>query len=76
MAAEQDFQYDVFLSHSAKDKVVVRPLAERLRQDGVNRFVPALHPSAFILLPSFAGSLPQFMGFQEERDLIRCCRWN
>lgn len=30
-----DFQYDVFLSHSAKDKAVVRPLAERLRQDGV-----------------------------------------
>jgi hypothetical protein len=25
------FQYDVFLSHSAKDKAVVRPLAERLR---------------------------------------------
>ena len=24
-----DFQYDVFLSHSAKDKTVVRPLAER-----------------------------------------------
>ena len=30
-----DFQYDVFLSHSAKDKAVVRPLAERLRQDGL-----------------------------------------
>jgi TIR domain len=30
-----DFQYDVFLSHSAKDKAVVRDVAERLRQDGV-----------------------------------------
>ncbi len=30
-----DFQHDVFLSHSAKDKAVVRPLAERLRKDGV-----------------------------------------
>ena len=29
------FDYDVFLSHSAKDKAVVRPLAERLRADGV-----------------------------------------
>ena len=29
------FPYEVFLSHSAKDKAVVRPLAERLRQDGV-----------------------------------------
>jgi len=30
-----DFQFDVFLSHSAKDKPVVRPLAERLRGDGL-----------------------------------------
>jgi hypothetical protein len=29
------FQYAVFLSHSAKDKAVVRPLAERLRADGL-----------------------------------------
>jgi len=32
MSAEH-FTHDVFLSHSAKDKAVVRPLAERLRQD-------------------------------------------
>ena len=30
------FQYDVFLSHSAQDKAVVRPLAERWRADGLN----------------------------------------
>ncbi len=29
-----NFLYNVFLSHSAKDKAVVRPLAERLRKDG------------------------------------------
>jgi hypothetical protein len=29
------FPYDVFLSHSAKDRAVVRPLAKRLRQDGL-----------------------------------------
>jgi hypothetical protein len=29
------FQYDVFLSHSTKDKAVVRPLAERFRADGL-----------------------------------------
>ena len=34
MSAET-FPYDVFLSHSARDKAVVRPLAERLRQDGL-----------------------------------------
>ena len=28
---EPSFPYDVFLSHSAKDKAVVRPRAERLR---------------------------------------------
>ncbi len=30
-----DFSYDVFLSHSAQDKAVVRDIAERLRKDGV-----------------------------------------
>ncbi|MBI5386657.1 MAG: toll/interleukin-1 receptor domain-containing protein [Verrucomicrobia bacterium] len=33
--SREAFPYDVFLSHSAKDKTVVRPLAERLRQDGL-----------------------------------------
>ena len=35
MATPESFHYDVFLSHSSKDKAVVRPLAERLRADGV-----------------------------------------
>ncbi len=30
-----EFQYDVFLSHSSKDKAVVRAVAERLRADGL-----------------------------------------
>jgi len=30
-----DFKYDVFLSHSSKDMEVVRPIAERLRKDGL-----------------------------------------
>ena len=30
-----DFAFDVFLSHSSHDKAIVRPLAERLRQDGL-----------------------------------------
>ena len=33
--SESAFDYDVFLSHSAKDKAVVRSLAERLRADGL-----------------------------------------
>jgi hypothetical protein len=31
-----EFSINVFLSHSTKDKAMVRPLAERLRQDGSN----------------------------------------
>lgn len=47
------FPYDVFLSHSAKDKAVVRPLAERLREAGLRLWfdewempVAASRPSA------------------------------
>src|SRR4051812_8327381 len=32
---EEDFKYDVFLSHSSHDKPVVRAVAERLRSDGL-----------------------------------------
>jgi hypothetical protein len=32
---DTQFSYDVFLSHSAKDKAVVRAIAERLRKDGL-----------------------------------------
>ncbi|MCB1088187.1 MAG: toll/interleukin-1 receptor domain-containing protein [Verrucomicrobiae bacterium] len=35
MATPESFLYDVFLSHSSKDKAVVREVAERLREDGV-----------------------------------------
>lgn len=30
-----EFKYDVFLSHSSKDEGTVRPIAERLRKDGL-----------------------------------------
>ncbi len=33
--SDADFTHDVFLSHSSKDKDVVRPTAERLRADGL-----------------------------------------
>ena len=54
---EAEFQYDVFLSHSSKDKAVVRPLAERLRADGVKVWFAEwetpkgeseFHPSSFV----------------------------
>ena len=31
----EQFNYDVFISHSAKDKPAVHELAERLRKDGL-----------------------------------------
>jgi hypothetical protein len=31
----ETFKYDVFISHSEKDKSAVRELAERLRRDGL-----------------------------------------
>jgi len=56
MSAES-FTHDVFLSHSSKDKAVVRSLAERLRQEGPpakaecrRRKAEILH-SSFILHP-------------------------
>jgi hypothetical protein len=38
-----EFQYEVFLSHSAKDKAVVRPLAERLAGDEERLVLLAMH---------------------------------
>ena len=35
MIMPAEFPYDVFLSHSSKDKQVVRDVAERLRKDGL-----------------------------------------
>lgn len=31
----KDFQFDVLLSHSSKDKSIIRPRVERLRKDGL-----------------------------------------
>lgn len=31
----ETFAYDVFLSHSSRDKPIVRPIAERLKADGL-----------------------------------------
>ena len=57
----QDFQYDVFLSHSAKDKAVVQPLAERLRKDNLSPCVSGILHSPFCRLPFPKGSLAQFL---------------
>ena len=55
------FQYDVFLSHSLKDKAVVRPLAERLRKDRLEHGRSEILHSSFCVLPFPKGSLAQFL---------------
>ena len=67
----QEFQYDVFLRHSAKDKAVVRPLAERLRQDGLKVWL-----DEWVLKPG--DSIPAKMeeGLEHSRVLVLCMSAN
>jgi hypothetical protein len=62
-----EFQYDVFLSHSAKDKAGVRPLAERLRQDGLKVWF-----DEWVLKPG--DSIPAKIeeGLEHSRVLVLC----
>ena len=48
----ETFNYDVFISHSAKDKSAVRELAERLRKDGLRVWLDdwEIKPGDLILL--------------------------
>src|SRR5882672_6752828 len=65
MSAE--FQYDVFLSHSAKDKPVVREVAERLRKDGLKVWF-----DEWVLKPG--DSIPAKIeeGLERSRVLVLC----
>jgi hypothetical protein len=61
-----EFPYDVFLSHSATDKAVVRPLAERLRQDGLKVWFDEWAPPVAATRQSAANSSTELM--REEED--------
>lgn len=63
----EDFRYDVFLSHSSKDKPVVRPLAERLRADGVRVWL-----DEWVLKPG--SNIPHEIeqGLEQSRVLVLC----
>ena len=61
-----DFPFDVFLSHSAKDKAVVRPLAERLRADGVKVWF-----NEWVLKPGDSIESPQSKTAKIEEGLER-----
>ena len=71
MPINQEFPYDVFLSHSAKDKAVVRPLAERLRQDGLKVWL-----DEWVLKPG--DSIPAKIeeGLEHSRVLVLCMSAN
>src|ERR1017187_5237427 len=70
MSAET-FTHDVFLSHSAKDKAVVRSLAERLRQDGLKVWF-----DEWVLKPG--DSIPAKIdeGLEHSRVLVLCMSAN
>jgi len=72
MADERrQFPFDVFLSHSAKDKAVVRSLAERLRQDGLRVWF-----DEWVLKPG--DSIPANVdeGLEQSRVLVLCMSAN
>ena len=62
-----DFTYDVFLSHSSKDKPVVRAVAERLRADGLQVWF-----DSWVLKPG--DSIPAKIeeGLEHSRVLVLC----
>ncbi|MFA5192336.1 MAG: TIR domain-containing protein [Verrucomicrobiia bacterium] len=65
------FTHDVFLSHSSKDKAVVRPLAERLQKDGLNVWF-----DEWVLKPG--DSIPAKIeeGLEHSRVLVLCMSAN
>lgn len=66
-----DFKFDVFLSHSAKDKEHVRPLAERLRKDGLRVWF-----DDWVLKPSDSISAKIEEGLEQARVLVLCMSAN
>jgi hypothetical protein len=70
-AMSNEFPYDVFLSHSAKDKAVVRPLAERLGKDGLKVWF-----DEWVLKPG--DSIPAKIeeGLEHSRVLVLCMSAN
>jgi len=61
------FDYDVFLSYSTKDKIVVHDLAERLKQDGVRVWI-----DAWAINPGDSIPLKIQQGIEQSRTLLMC----
>jgi WD40 repeat protein len=71
MAKTDNFSYDVFLSHTAKDKVTVLSLAERLKKDGLNVWL-----DAWLLKPGDNILHKIEQGLDESRVLVLCMSAN
>ena len=66
-----DFEYGVFLSHISKDKAVVRPLAERLRKDGLKVWF-----DEWVLKPGDSIPAKIEQGLEHSRVLVLCMSAN
>src|SRR5687768_17613600 len=62
---DDTFAYDVFLSHSSKDKPAVRELAERLRKDGLRVWL-----DEWVIQPGDMIGLKVEEGLQTARTLV------
>jgi small GTP-binding protein len=65
-----EFTYDVFLSHSVKDKEVVRPIAERLRADGLRVWFESWEISLVATKSRRAEKIEE--GLEHSRVLVLC----
>lgn len=66
----EQFQYKIFPSHSAKDKAVVRPLAQGLRKDGLKMWF-----DGWVLKPG--DSIPaKNEGLEHSRVRVTCMSAN
>jgi small GTP-binding protein len=66
-----DFRFDVFLSHSSKDKRIVRELATRLRADGLKVWLDEWMIQAGDSIPAKIEE-----GLEESRSLVLCMSAN
>ena len=71
MSVTTDFEFDVFLSHSSKDKATVRNIAERLRSDGLKVWF-----DEWVIKPG--DSIPSKIeeGLEHSRVLVLCMSSN
>jgi hypothetical protein len=67
----EQFPYDVFLSHSSKDKPVVRALAERLRENGLKVWFDAWEIKPGDSIPAKIEE-----GLEQSRVLVLCMSAN